>query len=83
MVLQSCPAGAFCFGKDSFTSKVAGSSWEAVEEQGTLGRVTRLRLTMCPAGYILVRTADKSNMDECVPCIPQTYSLEEATYREG
>jgi hypothetical protein len=80
MALQSCPAGAFCFGKDNFVSKVAGSSWEAVEEQGTLGSVTRLRLTMCPAGYILVRTADKSNMDECVPCIPQTYSLEEATY---
>jgi hypothetical protein len=60
--------------------KVAGSSWEDVEEQGTLGSVTRLRLVKCPAGYILVRTADKPNMDECVPCIPQTYSFEEATY---
>jgi hypothetical protein len=37
-------------------------------------------LVKCPPGYILVRTADKPNMDECAPCIPQTYSLEEATY---
>jgi hypothetical protein len=78
--VQSCPAGAFCYGKDNLVPKVAGSSWEAVEEQGTLGSVTRLRLTRCPAGHILVRALDKPNMDECVPCIPQTYSLEEATY---
>ncbi len=60
--------------------KVAGSLWEAMEEQGTLGAVTRLRLTGCPAGYILVRSTDKPNMDECMPCLPQTYSLEPATY---
>ncbi len=51
-----------------------------MEEQGTLGVVTRLRLTSCPAGHILIRSTDKPGMDDCMPCIPQTYSLETATY---
>ena len=69
----ACPAGASCDGIYMFPT-VPGSVWEW--ENGVL------RIQECPAGYILIRSKDTSQLDECVVCPRSYYSPVPASYRE-
>jgi len=40
------------------------------------------RIMSCPPGYVLIRDENESSLDRCVPCAPDTYSVEEAVFGE-
>jgi sugar lactone lactonase YvrE len=76
---NTCPVGARCNGGDHFESLVKNSVWEKVVE----GATVRMRLKTCPGGYVLVRSKDRPENDECVKCLPNTYMAEAASYDTG
>jgi hypothetical protein len=74
---NQCPAGARCAGGDNFEPLVQGSVWERVFHAGA----TKMRLSACPSGHVLVRREDRPENDECLQCPFNTYMAENASYK--
>jgi hypothetical protein len=75
---NQCPVGAQCNGGSHFQPLVLGSVWE----QQATGAVTKNRLELCPSGHVLVRSPDRPENDECVKCPPNTYMVDQASYKD-
>jgi hypothetical protein len=84
---NTCPAGLVCSGGSSVVSALPtdGSKWDRVVEESSLveeGSTTRLRVSQCGAGHVLVR-GKSPDQDACVPCPTGTFSLEAASFSES
>ena len=69
-----CPQGADCSDASSFVSRVNGTEWYEVSEQGIL----RKRIATCPPGHTLFRDANAVN-DHCKACEYGKYTIESAS----
>ena len=72
---QTCPAGAQCIDGAFSASNPANSLWN-ITSSGVK------RITSCPPGFVLIRDETDPTSDRCVPCAPDTYSVEEAVFGE-
>ena len=72
---QPCPAGATCLDGAFTPSDPADSVWNSTSN-GVM------RITRCPAGFVLIRDQADPISDRCVACAPDTYSVEEAVFGE-
>ena len=81
---NTCPAGLVCSGGSSVVSAspTDGSKWDRVVEKSSLGNTTRLRVSQCGAGHVLVR-GKSPEQDACVSCPAGTFSLEVASFSES
>ena len=81
---NNCPAGLVCSGGSSVVSAVPndGSKWDKVVETGSLGITTRLRVSQCGAGHVLVR-GKSPDQDTCAPCPAGTFSRENASFSQS
>ncbi len=70
---EQCPEGGVCNGMN-LTGKIPGMLWEV---QGS-----KLRITECPVGYILVRDESRPVWDQCIQCPFGTKSQDRAVYHE-
>ncbi len=62
-----------------FEPQAKGSAWSVRVEEG----VYHMRVDSCPSGYILVRSPSRPVSDECSPCPPDTYSVDNASYESS
>ena len=81
---NTCPVGLVCAGGSSVVSALLtdGSKWDRVMEESSLGNTTRLRVSQCGAGHVLVR-GKSPDQDACVPCPASTFSLEVASFSQS
>jgi len=72
---QPCAAGATCLDGAFTPSNPADSVWNSTSSG-------IYRIISCPVGYVLIRDENEPTSDRCVPCAPDTYSVEEAVFGE-
>jgi hypothetical protein len=71
---QQCAAGAQCTDGAFAPNDPADSVWNSTDGI--------YRITKCPPGYVLIRDEAEPVSDRCIPCSPDTYSVEAAVFGE-
>jgi len=69
-----CPKGADCRGTTFFISKINGTEWQEVFEDGILQK----RISKCPPGYTMIRNFGAAD-DHCKLCEIGKYNPESAS----
>ena len=54
-----------------------------IESADGVRGVTRMRLEVCPEGYILVRNSSRPEQDECAKCPPLSYATVKASFNSS
>ena len=72
---QPCAVGAVCEDGKFQPVNPADSVWNSTAD-GVY------RIVKCPPGFVLIRDEADPVSDRCVPCAPDTYSVEEAVFGE-
>jgi len=72
---QPCAVGAVCEDGKFQPVSPADSVWNSSAD-GVY------RIATCPPGFVLIRDEADPVSDRCVPCAPDTYSVEEAVFGE-
>lgn len=73
-----CPQGADCRDITSFISKIDGTEWQEVYEDGILQN----RIAKCPPGHTMIRDSDAAN-DRCKVCEIGKYKLDPTSSTTG
>ena len=72
---EPCAKGAICKEGSFAPANPAESVWN-ITSDGIY------RILKCPPGFVLIRDEADPVSDRCVPCAPDTYSVEEAVFDE-